>query len=119
MGALGHEGAVAVAAGRKDRPESDPPRLFAIRFTKDKLLKLPKAERELLLRVGLALNDLALFNRVWMSFYYREPKSQLTLEAQANSRSSDTARTPRQAERSLRGVPQIFLEQPRREGLSD
>jgi hypothetical protein len=62
---------------------SSKPRLVAIRFTKRQLLKLPKAERELLLRVGLALNDLALFQRIWASVIYREPKTPLALEAQA------------------------------------
>lgn len=57
------------------------PRLVAVRFTKRQLLKLSKPERELLLRLGLALNDLLLFQRIWAAFYYREPKTQLAIEA--------------------------------------
>jgi hypothetical protein len=70
-----------MGAGKES--SSGRPRLVAIRFNKRQLLKLPKPERELLLRVGLALNDLALFQRIWASFIYREPKTPLAMEAQA------------------------------------
>ena len=59
------------------------PRLAEIRFTKAQLMKLPHEERELLLRVGLVVNDVLLFQRLWAAFIYRDPKTPLAVEAQA------------------------------------
>jgi hypothetical protein len=67
---------------RQDEAQAPAPRLGAVRFTKEQLMGLSKPERELLLRLGLAMNDLSLFNRVWTACYFRQPKSPLALKAQ-------------------------------------
>jgi len=46
-------------------------------------MELPRQERELFLRVGLVLNDLLLFQRLWAAFIYREPRTSLAKQAQA------------------------------------
>jgi hypothetical protein len=59
------------------------PRLTEIRFTREQLLRLPEAERELLMRVCLVQNEVLLFQRIWAAFTYRDPKTPLAMEAQA------------------------------------
>ena len=59
------------------------PRLLAVRFTKRQLMSLPKNERELLLRVGLLMNDILLYQRLWMMMIYRDPKSAIAKEVHA------------------------------------
>jgi hypothetical protein len=59
------------------------PRIVAIRFTKAQFMTLPRAERELLIRIGLAQNDLLMMQRFWGALYYRNPKSVSATEAHA------------------------------------
>ena len=59
------------------------PRIVETRFSKRQLMELPRQERELFLRVGLVLNDLLLFQRLWAAFMYREPRTPLAKQAQA------------------------------------
>jgi hypothetical protein len=63
--------------------KSNKPRLAVVRFTKSQLMRLPKNERELLLRVGLLINDILLYQRLWLMLMYRDPKSALAKEAHA------------------------------------
>ena len=63
--------------------KANKPRLIAVRFTKSQLMKLPKKERELLLRVGLIMNDILLYQRLWLMMMYRDPQSALAKEVHA------------------------------------
>jgi len=63
--------------------KADKPRVVAVRFTKVQFMVLSLAERELLIRVGLAQNDLLLMQRLWGAHYYRTPRTTLTRSMQA------------------------------------
>lgn len=58
------------------RSQHQKPRLIVVRFTKAQFMALSGAERELLIRVGLGINELLLFQRLWGALYYRDdPRS--------------------------------------------
>jgi hypothetical protein len=59
------------------------PRIFAVRFTKAQFMSLSLAERELLIRIGLAQNDLLMMQRLWGALYYRSPTSVAAADAHA------------------------------------
>jgi len=59
------------------------PRLVAVRFTKAQFMALSLRERELLIRLGLAQNDVLMIQRMWGAIYYRNPKTVWATEAHA------------------------------------
>jgi hypothetical protein len=66
------------------QPPPEKPRLVVVRFTKTQFMSLTPLERELLIRVGLGINDLLQFQRLWAALYFRaDPPSEATQAAHA------------------------------------
>jgi hypothetical protein len=59
-----------------DMSQIQEPKIFPIRFTKGQFMALSAPERELLIRVGLAMNDLSILQRLWLVIMLTEPKSE-------------------------------------------
>jgi hypothetical protein len=57
------------------------PEVRAVRFTKKQLMSLSAPERELLIRIGLVMNDLNLLMRLWITVGSSEPKSEAATSA--------------------------------------
>jgi hypothetical protein len=60
------------------------PRLTVVRFTKTQFMSLTHPERELLIRVGLGINDMLQFQRLWAALFFRaEAQSEAAQAAHA------------------------------------
>ena len=67
-----------------DAGPPEKPRLLVVRFTKTQFMSLTPPERELLIRVGLGINDMLQFQRLWAALFFRaEARSEAAQAAHA------------------------------------